>query len=171
MSFANTESIPTKERRKKKKKEREPPRKIISRCRSKGTMARNDRQRENDWDAARRKTRLGTNGAWKRWLKTASSRRTPPGTFNDSRLQAVISDYASPSTDFHPFFPPCRPEGGNQYRKLGRLSMSLDVVRLMRTYVPFNLSRFPRQLSLFLSRTIHSSLAESNPLTEKVRWK
>lgn len=65
--------------------------------------ARNDRQRENDWDAARRKTRLGTNEAWKRWLKTASSRRTPPGTSNDSRLQAVISDYASPSTDFHPF--------------------------------------------------------------------
>lgn len=112
MSFANTESIPTKEKgrkeikkkNKKRKRNEKSPRKIISRCRSKGTMpARNDRQRENDWDAARRKTRLGTNEAWKRWLKTASSRRTPPGTSNDSRLQAVISDYASPSTDFHPF--------------------------------------------------------------------
>ena len=67
-----------------------------------------------------------------RWLKTAPGRRTPPGTSNDSRLQAVISDYTSSTGFVHPFydflFTPC-PGGGNQYRKLGRLSMSFDTAR------------------------------------------
>lgn len=145
---------------KKKKKERESPRKIISRCRSKGTMARNDRQRENDWDAARRKTRLGTNGLENAgWRQHRAEERHPgPLTTLAYKLWFLIMLlHPQTSTLSTTFFPPC-PEGGNQYRKLGRLSMSLDVVRGMRTYVSFNLSRFPRQLSLFLSQTIRSSL-------------
>lgn len=167
MSFTNTESIPTKER-KEKKKERESPRKIISRCRSKGTMARNDRQRENDWDAARRKTRLGTNGLENAgWRQHRAEERHPgPLTTLAYKLWFLIMLlHPQTSTLSTTFFPPCL-EGGNQYRKLGRLSMSLDVVRGMRTYVSFNLSRFPRQLSLFLSQTIRSSLTASNLLWE-----
>lgn len=86
----------------------------------------------NDLDAARRKTRLGTGGLENAGWRQHRAKERHPGPLTTLAYKLwflIILRRPTRSILFTTFFP-SYPGGDNQYRKLGRLSMSFDIVRL-----------------------------------------